>query len=173
MHFLFQQSSQSFAVWFGIAGTLLGVSATLLGTWLNRKRRSSVKAEDNKLYAEARNLDAQTLADVYEQLRATRAELSEIVREQSLKTREQKELHAKQVEFLQSQVEIKTEAEYDARQKEQTARTRFHVAANEIQRCIFRIRDYEEMLRKYEPEITFIPFDFTPYKNILEGRDEH
>jgi chromosome segregation ATPase len=173
MHYLFQQSSPSLAVWFGIAGTLLGVSATLLGTWLNRKRRSSVRAEDRKTHAEATKLEIESIADLYEQLRATRAELTAIIHEGAEKSRELRELHAKQIEFLQSQVEIKTEAEFDARQNEQKVRTRFHASQNEIQRCIFRMRDYEELIRKCEPKVEFVPFDFTPYKDIMEGRGEH
>ncbi len=169
LYLLIEQSSLSVPIWLAILLALITPSLALIGVWLTRKRLSSVKAEDKKTGAETQRLQIQIQGDLWDQLHRTRTELTETVNESAEKARELRELHAKQVEFLQAQVEIKTEAEYEARHKEQKARDRFHASQNEIQRCIFVIHHYEELLRHCQPKIEFTPFDFTPYKEIMEG----
>ena len=169
LYSLFTDPSPSVSIWLAIVLALITPTLALAGVWLSRKRRSSVKAEDTKTSTETQRLQIQIQGDLWEQLHSTRTELTDIIHESAQKTRELRELHAKQIEFLQSQVEIKTEAEFDAHQKEQKVRDRFHASQNEIQRCIFVIHHYEEILRRCEPKLEFVPFDFTPYKDIMEG----
>ena len=162
------QSSPTVSVWLTILIALITPSLALIGVWLNRKRYSSVKAEDNKTDAEAQRLQVEILANLYGQLRNTHKELAETIDENAQKARELREIHAKQIEFLQSQVHMKDEKEYQAHEAEKVVRGRFHAAQHEIERCIFRIRDYEEQLRALN--VAIIPFDFSSYKDLLEGK---
>lgn len=172
---LLQPSQASVPLWLALVGsiasTVVGSGSIYLATWLNRKRRSSVRADNLKTEAEARKLEIESLAALYEQLKSTRAELAQIIIERAKKDREDHELHAQQLLFLQSQIEIKTAAEDAAKKTELSLRDRAHEAANEIQRCMRRILEYEELLRKIEPPVVFTAFDFTPYKNLMRDHD--
>jgi hypothetical protein len=177
MHYsLLDASPVSLPLWVAILVPLtvaaFAASGTWLTLWINRKRKGTISAEAHRTDAEARQLEVGNIADLYKQLREARAELAVIIYEGAEKSRELRELHAKQIEFLQSQVEIKTEAEYQAREGERLVRKRFHASQNEIQRCIFRIRDYEELLRNCEPKIPFEAFDFTPYEQFLRSKPD-
>jgi chromosome segregation ATPase len=145
-----------------LSGVIL-VSGTWFVGWVNRKRSSTVKAEDNKLEAEAISLNIKSLADLYEQARSARAEIAAMVQRHDATVRE----YVKETEFLREQIEIKTESEFQSHEDEKKVRARFHAAANEIQRCILRVRDYEEMLRSLSQ--VFTPFDFTPYEELMQA----
>lgn len=162
---LFQSSQITVPLWAWLLYGVILVSGTIVVGWLNRKRPSSVRAEDNKLEAEAISLNVQSLAELYEQIRSMRAETAMIVERHDATVRDLRALHAKQIEFLQSQIELKIESEHDAKALEKTLRDRAHDAANEIQRCTRRILEYEKVLSG--SQTVFEPFDFTPYKEIM------
>lgn len=166
---LFEQPSLSVPIWLAILLALITPSLALVGVWLTRKKRSSVKAEDQKTGAETQRLQIQIQGDLWDQLHTTRTELSEFVHESAEKARELRELHAKQIEFLQAQVDIKTEAEYELKEEVQRVRGRFHASQNEVQRCILVIHKYEGLLSHCDPKVEFELFDFTPYEEILKG----
>ena len=173
MYSFLQGSSLSVPIWLAVLGIVVPATAVYFATWLNRKKPSSVKVEDKKTENEAQYQLVQTLANVSLQLKNANVELAQTFDENIRKGRELREVHAGQIQFLQAQVSAKDEKIYEAAQAEKTVRGRFHASQNEIQRCIFKIRDYEELLRHCKPKIDFAPFDFTPYADLLEGRTRH
>ncbi len=171
--FGYLQSSQvAVPLWLAIVGPLFTLIAGIAGSWLNRKRKSSVRAEDRKSEAEATRLEVASLADIYGQLRDARNEVAAIVRANTEESRELKAHHESEEVFLRSQIEIRTQSEFEAKENEKKVRDRFHAANGEIQRCILRIRDYEEILRAANPAIMFTPFDFKPYEEIMRAHKE-
>lgn len=168
------QASQTVAVplWATLFIAFLSVSGTLFVGWLNRKRFSTLKAEDHKTDAEARRLEVQSISELYTQLRDTRAELAVIVAEATERAQEVRERHANQVEFLQGQIEARAASEAQAKGKEQVVRDRFHAASGELQRCILIIREYESVMSRCVPPVIFTPFDFKPYEEIMKAHGE-
>ena len=168
MFYLAESSLTWATVWHDAIVLGIGASGTWLTLWLTRKRRSTVKADDRKTGAETEHLEVQTQDSIWEQLNRTRAQVTKILDETAIRNRETEERHAIQMEFLQGQVKMKDEKEYQAHEAEKMVRGRFHAAQHEGERCIFRIRDYEEQLRGLKVEV--IPFDFSSYKDLLEGK---
>jgi hypothetical protein len=69
--------------------------------------------------------------------------------------------HEKEVQFLRQQLRYKEELEV-------IARNRAHAAMAEVQRCVFRIRDDEDLLRG---RIEFQPFKLKTHAEIF-GQEE-
>lgn len=171
--FGYLQPSLTWAVvWHDAIVAAIVASGTWLTIWANRKRRSSVKAEDRKSDADVIKLNAESLAEIYRQLREARNEVATIVRRNADEIKELKSHHAAEEEFLRNQIEIRTRSEYEALKKEQRVRDRFHDAAGELQNCILRIRDYEEVLRTSNPAIVFTPYNFKPYEELMRKHEE-
>ncbi len=126
--------------------------------WLDRKKPDAeiheTQARTARTNAEARKLDAEASRDIGEIVVAMSAKITEA---QQLYD-EQRERHARQVEFFQRQVEIKTDSE-------QLARDRAHAALAEVQRCILIVRDYEERMRA--AGIQVVPFEVKTYEEIM------
>jgi hypothetical protein len=152
--------------WHGFFATTILATLAAIRLYLNRKKPSQdiheSTARIGKLAAESRQVDAEASKSFSETMMVMLGKISELTEGQA----EMRDRHSKQVEFLQSQVEIKTLAEREAISKEETARERSHRAIAEVQRCIMAIRDYEEMLRTQS--IVFQPFDFKPYEEIMK-----
>jgi hypothetical protein len=152
--------------WHGFFATTILATLAAIRLYLNRKKPlqdiHESTARIGKLAAESRQVDADAAKSFSETMMVMLSKISDLTEGQA----QMRERHAKQVEFLQSQVEIKTAAEQDAMEKEQIARERSHRAIAEIQRCIMAIRDYEEMLRG--DDVKFEAFDFKPYEEIMK-----
>lgn len=167
------QDPHGFALekWHGFLATTILAICAAIKLYLNRKKPDAEihesRARTGKTLAETRQIDAEAAKSFSEVMLAMSGKIAELHENQA----QQRERHIKQVEFLQTQMEIRTEAEREALAKEQKARDRAHDFAGEVQRCLVRIRDYEEMLRAIEPPITFIPFDSRRYEEIMKGKD--
>lgn len=172
MFVYFQPSPTWAVVWHDAIVALIAASGAYVTVLVNRKRRSTVRAEDRKADADVIKLNAESLAEIYGQLREARNEVATIVRRNAEEIKELKTHHAAEEEFLRSQIEIRTQSEYEAKEGEKRVRGRFHDAANEIQKCILRIRDYEEVLRASNPAIVFTPYNFKPYEEIMRAHEE-
>lgn len=138
-------------LWHGFALSTIFATLAAVRLWLNRNKPSSEVYETNaraeKTRAEARRIDADSSAALGEIFRGMSAQALE--------------LH-EHIRFLQSEVQGKTNAE-------QQARDRSHDAIAEVQRCIFRIRDYEELLTN--AGVKFEKFEIKNYKQIM-GTEE-
>ena len=148
-----------FEVWHGFLASTILATVTAIKLWLNRKKPDAevheTEARTGKTWAETRKIDAEASKSFGEVILAMSDKLSEAQRE----IENQRERHASQVTFLQSQIEHKDESE-------QVARIRSHKAIAEVQRCVMTIRDYEEKMR--QDDVTFHPFDFKSYEDIME-----
>ncbi len=130
------QSSQV-PVWLYIVSLAITASGSWLIGWLNRKRRSSIKAEDGKLVAEAHRLEIQNIADLLQELRDTRAEVNSLAREGRARAEENR----KQQDFLRGQVKWHEELSI-------VARTAAHSALDEIQRCVWAIQLRDDAIKE-------------------------
>ena len=135
MLYLFQSSQAVVPVWLAILLAVIAASGTWLTLFINRKRRGIVKAEEVKLEAEARSLEIQSLTDLYRQLRDTRTELAQIVKDGSERAKESR----RRENFLRDQVRYHEELTILARQAT-------HAAINEIQRCVMAIRIRDDVI---------------------------
>lgn len=165
------QEPHGFALekWHGFLASTILASLAAIRLYLNRNKPDAEvhesRARTGKTLAETRQIDAESAKSFSEVMLAMSDKIAQLHENQS----SQQERHNKQVEFLQSQVKIRTEAEREALAKEQLARDRAHDFAGEVQRCVARIRDYEEIMRHAEPPIDFIPFDCKTYDEIMNG----
>lgn len=153
MLILFQSSPVTVPLWVLIAEAIILVSGTWFATFVNRKRQSSVRAEEDKLNAEARNLDIQSLGELHTQLRETRSELAEIVQEQRVRAEENRRTHG----FLRDQVLWNEQVTTLARQAA-------HAAINEIQRCVVAIRLRDDVITEARVAIQCIEDQLTENK---------
>lgn len=134
-------------VWHGFAVSTIVATITAIKLWLNRnKPRAEIHETDaraERTFAEARRIDAdasKSLGDVLVSMSRQLAEAQQTIRED---------------------LENKTHAE-------ETARARSHKALQEVQRCVMRIRDYEELLRTNK--VSFETFEFKTNEQIMNGK---
>lgn len=158
---VFQSSPVTVSVWLAVILGLIAVSGTWLAGWVNRKRRSSVRAEDDRIAAEARNLEIQSISQLLSELRETRAELESEIRN----GREKAEESRRQQHFLREQVRYHEELTILARQAT-------HAAINEVQRCVIAIHFREEMLARHGiPMDGLAPFEPKDHEEIVRFRE--
>lgn len=112
-------------------------SLALIGVWLNRKRMSSVEAENDLHQSQARNLEIQSISSLLGDLKSTRAELTAIIEEAAEKAREGRKREA----FLRDQVGWHEELSIRARKAA-------HAAINEIQRCVIAIHLRDDAIKE-------------------------
>lgn len=137
MSYLFQSSPTYIPLWLAVLGAVATPTLALLGVWLNRKRSTTVQAEEDKLEAETTNLATQSISSLLADLRTTRSELTAIILEASEKAKEGR----KRETFLRDQVEWHEELSIRARKAA-------HAAINEIQRCVIAIHLRDDALRE-------------------------
>lgn len=164
MPYLFQASLGTVPVWLAILLAVIAASGTWLTLFVNRKRRSSRRAEDDKLAAEARNLDIQSLGELHQLLRETRAELAEILKEHRARAEENR----RQQGFLRDQVLWHEEVTTLARQAA-------HAAINEIQRCMVAIKIRDQVINEAKAVIPDLrelpPFEQTVHEEIVKYQE--
>jgi TolA-binding protein len=143
MFYLLESSSLvAVPLWLAVATPLATIIVTLLGVWLNRKRRSSVRAEDAKTSAEAHSIEIRSIAELLQQVRDLRREVEEITEEARRKVDE----HRKTQNFLREQLQWHEQLSIMARKAA-------HGAINEIQRCVWAIHLRDEALRERDAAV--------------------
>jgi hypothetical protein len=138
-------------VWGYTLVAVFSAIAALLGSWLNRKRRSTVRAEEHESHARARRLEVESIGDLLEQLRETRAEIMQLGRELQ-ESRQQRS-------FLRDQVSFHEELAIRSRKAA-------HAAIDEIQRCLLAVRNHEDLMK--EKGIQVDPFRPRSYDEITD-----
>lgn len=134
-------------VWHGFAVSTIVATLTAVKLWLNRKKPNAevheTESRAERTFAEARRIDA----DASKSLGEVLVSMSRQLAEAQLTIRED--------------LENKTHAE-------EVARVRSHKAIAEVQRCVMKIRDYEELLRVNN--IPFERFEFKTNEQIMNGK---
>lgn len=127
----------SVPLWFTLLLAVIAASGTWLTLLLNRKRLSSVWAEDHKLSAEARSIEIQSITELLRDLRDARADLTAAVDSATKKAEENRETQ----EFLRGQVTYREELEIMARKAA-------HAAIGELQRAVWAIHLRDEAIKE-------------------------
>lgn len=137
-------------VWpFYLLATLLGSSGWVKVWWDSRKLRS-----------ESRQIDAATAQSQAAAVGEIVKSISKALIDANSQVTQQRTEHAKEIAFLQEQL--------DHRQaREETARDNTHRAIAEIQRCIMRIRELEDSLK--EQDIPFEAFVMKSHAEIVQN----
>src|ERR1044071_975377 len=167
MYLLFQSSPGWAAVGHDVIVALIGASVGIPVAWLNRKKRSTVQAEDGRLAAEARNLEIQSIRDLSQELRDTQqdiAAMAEERRKQEEDYRKRAEEHRKQQEFSREQILWNEEVTTLAREAA-------HAAINEIQRCVWAIKLRDDAIKEAGIEVNIPPFEQTAHKEIVKYQE--
>jgi FtsZ-interacting cell division protein ZipA len=160
MYLLFQSSQITVPLWAVIVGPLLPVIGVIVVGWWARKRRSSVRAEDDRNAAETRNLEIQSIRDLSRELRDTRHDVVVMAEE----ARKRAEEHRKQQEFAREQI-LWNEA------VSTSAREAAHAAINEIQRCVWAIQLRDEAIKEAGIAVDIPPFVQTAHKDIVKYQE--
>lgn len=150
MFYLFQTSSQSTVpLWLTIVLAVIAASGTWVIGFVNRKRRSSVRAEDRKHEAETRNLEILSIGELLDQSREMRAEITAMAHGQA---------------FLRDQVRYHEELTIKARQAA-------HAAINEMQRCYVAIYLRDEALREAGVTTVIPAFEQKEHDEIVKYQE--
>lgn len=157
---LFQSSPVTVSVWIAVLLGAIAVSGTWFAGWLGRKRRSSVRAEDEKIAAEARNLEVQSISQLLKEIRETRAELESEIKAGRLRAEESRKAQA----FLRGQLEWHEELTILARQAA-------HAAINEVQRCVIAIHLRDEAIKESGVAIVVPPFEQKDHDEIVKYQE--
>lgn len=144
-------------VWLWVIFLFLTASGGYFGSWLSRKRRSTSRAEDDKILAEVRKLDIESLAELYDQLKDARAELTAMAQAAALRAEESRKAEA----FLRDQVRFHEEVSIMARQAA-------HAAINEIQRCVWHIEQRDTAIREYRTAIEYLETELHRLKTEVD-----
>ena len=137
MLLLFQPSPITVPLWAYLLTTAVLASGGIVGSWLGRKRSTTVKAEDDKLAAEARTFEIQSIRDLSREVRDMRADavlMAEESRKRAEETRKQQEFAREQILWHETVTTL--------------AREGAHAAINEIQRCVLAIHFRDEAIKQ-------------------------
>jgi hypothetical protein len=141
-------------VWFGFLFSFIVGSAGWIKVWLNRKRPSTIAADNTKILAEARKLDVDASTALGEVIVA----MSSRALEAQSEIDEQRSRHIRETQYLKDQLDHR-------QQQEEDARTRAHNAIDEVNRAVRCIKQHEAIFIR--EQIPFEPFAVKTYKEIM------
>lgn len=132
-----------------IGAPLAAIIALAFNAWQHKRQlQAEIEKTGDQSYTELGHV----VLELTDKERARLEQALQRVAEQAEK------VHAKELEFLQTQLRHRGNLEVQAR-------NRTHSALAEVQRCVMTIRSHEELMRR--SNIVFEPFAFKTYDDII------